>query len=118
MKRFQIRKNYFMSIGASFFSFFFLSCFNAIRSDSPFQASVVLSITVYSFSRQSALVLTLNLLARFFVYSKGKLKDYRKAEIGATMAFIAAYKCIMKGSFFFSCILKAYILRSFASFSS
>lgn len=65
MKLFQL-KNYFMSIGASFFSLFFsLSCFNAIKSDSPFQASVVLSITVYSFTRQSALVLTLNLLARF-----------------------------------------------------
>ena len=65
MKLFQIRKNYFLSIAASFFFLFFLSCFNAIKSDSPFQASVVLSITVCSFTRQSALVLTLNLLARF-----------------------------------------------------
>lgn len=33
-----------------------------------------------------------------------------KAEIGATMTFTAAYKYIMKGSFFFSCcIQKAYI---------
>lgn len=54
-----------MSIGASFFFVFFLSCISAIKSDSPFQASVVLSIIVYSFTRQFALVLTLNLLARF-----------------------------------------------------
>lgn len=56
-----------------------VSCFNGIKSDSPFEASVVLSITVYSFTRQSALVLTVHYIGRIFVYCKAKLRTYMEA---------------------------------------